>query len=275
MVKVLIIGSNSYIGKAVKNYLDSETDYDVNSISVRNISIVPDMFIGYKVVIDVIGIAHIKETVENRQIYHAVNYTLTVDIANAAKKAGVQQFILLSSMSVYGLTVGRITKNTVPHPNTVYGKSKFQADEEIKKLENETFKFVCIRPPMVYGENCKGNYQRLRKFALKFPVFPSYANKRSMIYIGNLVEFVRTTIQFERSGLFFPQNAEYVNTARMVELIAYNHNKNIRLTKAFNWVIRIIPSKVVKKVFGDLIYEPVDTVDKYGFEESIRLAEQK
>ena len=61
----------------------------------------------------------------------------------------------------------------------------------------------------------------------------------------------------------------------MVELIAYNHNKNIRLTKAFNWVIRIIPSKVVKKVFGDLIYEPVDTVDKYGFEESIRLAEQK
>ena len=176
-------------------------------------------------------------------------------------------------MSVYGLTVGRINKKTPVNPMNAYGKSKAEADAAIEKLADKSFKFACLRPPMVYGKGCKGNYPRLRKFALKSPIFPQIANKRSMVYIGNLCEFVKEVIDFEKSGLFFPQNEEYTNTSMMVQAIAAANNKKIRMIKVFNLFMKICKIDIVKKVFGDLVYEKVDTVSKYGFRESIELTE--
>lgn len=275
MKNVLIAGANSYIGESVKTYLmQYQDEYAVSEIDAKGLIPTADMFKGIDIVFCVVGIAHIKETSKNRHVYFEINRDLVVSIARAAKEAGVKQFVLLSSMSVYGLKVGHIRKNTRPHPVTAYGKSKFQADEEIKKLVSDNFKFVCLRTPMVYGHNCKGNYQALRKFALKSPIFPDYENQRSMIYIGNLCEFVKECIDLESQGLFFPQNAEYTNTSRMVELIAKEHGKKIKLTRIFNWMLKIIPIGLIKKVFGNLTYELVDTVGKYGFEESIKLTEE-
>ena len=275
MKNILIAGTKSYIGESFKTFLDQFPDkYIVHEIATKDLKPTPDMFKGIEVIFCVAGIAHIKETNKNRHLYFDVNRDLVVAIARAAKEAGVKQFILLSSMSVYGLEVGHIRKKTEPHPLTAYGKSKLQADEEIKKLEDDNFIFACLRPPMVYGKNCKGNYQTLRKFALKSPVFPDYKNQRSMIYIGNLCEFIKVCIDFERRGLFFPQNAVYTNTSKMVEMIAKKHGKKIKLTKVFNWAIKIAPVGIVKKVFGDLTYECVDTVGKYGFADSIRLTEE-
>lgn len=275
MKRVLITGANSYIGESVRNYLAQSPDnYTVDTKDTIGWIPKPSDFVGYDVVFNVAGIAHIKETPKNRHLYYAINKELVVDIAKAAKAGGVRQFVLLSSMSVYGLEIGRITKDTNPNPITAYGDSKLGADEEIKKIEDTCFKFACLRPPMVYGKDCKGNYQRLRSFALKAPIFPNYENKRSMIYIGNLCEFVKDTIDEERRGVFFPQNAEYTNTSEMVRTIAEAHGKKIRLTKAFNWAIKVCYVGVVKKVFGDLEYEQVDTIGKYGFKESIRLSEE-
>lgn len=275
MKKILITGANSYIGDSVKAYLQKYPDlYMVDVIETKRLIPPKELFIGYDVVFNVAGIAHIKESDSNRHLYYEVNRDLVVNIAKMAKEAGVKQFILLSSMSVYGKTVGRINKSDVPAPNTAYGESKYQADEEIKKLEDESFIFTCLRPPMVYGKDCTGNYQALRKFALKSPVFPNYKNQRSMIYIGNLCEFVKECIDQEKRGLFFPQNAEYTNTSEIVEQIAEEHGKKIRLMKGFGWAIQLGKPGVVKKVFGDLVYEPVDIVEKYGLKESIKLTEE-
>ena len=176
-------------------------------------------------------------------------------------------------MSVYGLVTGFICKDTPLKPVNSYGKSKAEADIRIEKMVDENFKFVCLRPPMVYGKGCKGNYQTLRKAALKFPFFPDFYNKRSMIYIENLCEFIKQCIDMEKNGLFFPQNDEYVNTSNMVHYIAKYNNKKLVLTKIFNVFIKMFNINIVKKVFGNLIYEKVDTVNKYGFEESIKLTE--
>ena len=273
--KILITGAKSYIGETAKEYLLREPEkYKVDIMEAKGLKPVPDMFKGYDVVFNVAGIAHIKETAENRHLFYEVNRNLAIDIAKAAKEAGAKQLILLSSMSVYGLVTGHITKNTIPHPINAYGDSKLQADEEIKKLEENNFKFACLRPPMVYGKGCKGTYQVLRKFVLASPVFPYYNNKRSMIYIGNLCEFVKQVIDSEKAGLFFPQNAIYTNTSEMAELIAKIHNRNTFFTGIFNWVITLVPLSVVKKVFGDLTYEQVDLVNKFTFEESILLTEK-
>lgn len=274
MKNILIAGAKSYIGESFKDYLEQYPNkYTVSVIDTKGLKLEADFFKDIDVVFCVVGVAHIKETAANRQLYFDVNRDLVISIARVAKGAGVKQFILLSSMSVYGLTIGHIRKDTEPNPDTAYGESKLQADEKIKELENEDFIFTCLRPPMVYGENCTGNYQRLRNFVLKSPIFPKYENKRSMIYIGNLCEFAKECIDKEKSGLFFPQNSEYVNTRKMVELIAEIHGKKIKLTKIFNWALKIAPLRIVKKIFGDLTYEKVDVVDKYGLEKSIRNTE--
>ncbi|MBR5682088.1 MAG: glycosyltransferase [Ruminococcus sp.] len=274
MKKIMITGAGSYIGECVKDYLLSEPDkYSVDIIDTMGFEPKPDDFAGYDVVFNVAGIAHIKETDENRALYFKVNRDLVIKIAKAAKAGGVKQFVLLSSMSVYGKLTGRISKKTKAAPTNAYGKSKAQADAAIAKLADDSFRFACLRPPMVYGKGCKGNYQTLRKFALASPVFPDYRNKRSMVYIGNLCEFVKQVIDEEKSGLFFPQNAEYVNTSEMVRRIARLNGEKIRLTGLFNAGIKLAKFNVVKKVFGDLIYEKVDTVDKFGFEDSISLTE--
>lgn len=276
MKKVLITGANSYIGEAVKEYLLQEPEkYLVDIKDTIDWTPEKEDFIGYDVVFNVAGIAHVKETVKNRQLYYTVNKDLAVKIAKNAKEGGVKQFILLSTMSTYGMAVGHITKETPTCPSGAYGMSKVCADEEIEKLEDYSFKFACLRPPIVYGKGCKGNYQRLRSFALKAPFFPKHANQRSMIFIGNLCEFVKRCIDQEKQGLFFPQNAEYINTSEMVRLIAEEHGKKIKLTKLFNWAIKMFQVDFVKKVFGDLTYEKVDLVDKYGFRESIRLTERE
>lgn len=274
MKHVLITGAGSYIGESVREYLSQWPDeYVVSTLETKGLKPEKSIFEDIDVIFCVAGIAHIKETAENRHLYFDVNRDLVVEIAKAAKEAGVRQFILLSSMSVYGMETGRITKATEPKPVSAYGQSKLEADEQVKKLVDDSFKFACLRPPMVYGKGCKGNYQALRQFALKSPIFPNYKNERSMVYIGNLCEFVKDCIDQERSGLFFPQNAEYTRTSDMVKMIAECHGKHIALTRLFNPAVKIAPLNVVKKVFGSLTYEPVDTIDAYSLEESIRATE--
>ena len=274
MKRVLITGLHSYIGDSVRDYLIKEKNYLVEFIDTIGLVPKPELFVGYDVVFNVAGIVHIKETKNNSHLYFDINRDLVYRIAEAAKQGGVSQFILLSSMSVYGKITGHISKNTIPQPNTSYGKSKLEADNLIFNLSDKSFKFACIRPPMVYGKNCKGNYKLLRRIALKSPVFPNINNNRSMIYIGNLCEFVKKCIDQGFDGVFFPQNADYVNTSRLVQLISSEHNKKIKLISFFNWIIKIIPIKTMQKVFGSLTYEPDDIVDKFSFEESISLTER-
>ena len=229
MKKVLITGADSYIGEYVKTYLlQYQDEYKIQMIDTVGWNPAVDEFSDFDVVFCVVGIAHIKERDDNRHLYYDINRDLVVRIAKAAKEGGVKHFILLSTMAVYGIVTGYITKDMPVNPINAYGKSKAEADDEIRKLADDKFKFACLRPPMVYGKKCKGNYQSLRRFALRSFIFPNCDNKRSMIFIGNLCEFVKQCIDNESDGLFFPQNAEYTNTSKMVKLIAECSKESFR-----------------------------------------------
>ncbi len=275
MKKILITGKNSYIGTSVENWLMKEPDkYEVDTISLRSDSWENKDFSEYDVVFHVAGIAHIKEKSDNQDLYYKVNRDLAYETAKKAKEEGVGQFIFLSTMSVYGLENGVIDENTPLNPKSNYGKSKLQAEELIKPLEDDNFKVTILRPPMVYGKGCKGNYPKLVKLAKITPVFPDINNKRSMIYINNLSELIRLIIENEESGLFLPQNAEYVKTSDLVRLISEQHGKKVITIKLFNPLLKIIRHKVISKVFGSLYYcQSISKLDKgyaiYNFHESV------
>lgn len=279
MKNILITGANSYIGTSFEKWLEREpSKYKVETLNMRDSSWKTQDFSRFDVVFHVAGIAHIKETTENEKLYYEINRDLAYETAKKAKQDGVSQFIFLSSMSVYGLENGLIDNQTKLNPNTAYGKSKIEAEELIKPLEDETFKIAILRPPMVYGKGCKGNYQRLAKLALKTPLFPNIDNKRSMIYIDNLSEFTKKIIDNQSRGLYFPQNTEYVNTSDMVSKIAEQHNKKIVLTKLFNPMLKMINISTINKVFGSLVYEKSmssyqDNYNVVIYEESISKTE--
>lgn len=256
MKKILVTGSNSYVAKSFERWLGNfSPKYSIDLISLRNASWKDSDFSKYDVVFHVAGIAHIKETKENSDLYYKVNRDLAYETALKAKNDGVKQFIFLSSMSVYGIDNGVINKDSTLNPKSNYGSSKLQAEKLVRNLENEDFKTAIIRPPMIYGKGCKGNYNRLAKLALKTPVFPSIKNNRSMIYIDNFCEFVRSLIDDSSSGVFFPQNEQYVCTSEMVKLIAEKHEKKIRFTRLFNPILTLFNTTTINKVFGDLVYE--------------------
>lgn len=258
MKKILITGAGSYIGTAFENYLEQFGDeYSVDTVDMVDGSWREKSFSGYDAIFHVAGIAHIKETKDNAHIYYEVNRDLVKDVVEKAKSDNVKQFVFLSSMSVYGLTKGRITEKTKLNPNTNYGKSKFEAENLIAPLQDEKFNVVILRPPMIYGKDCKGNYRTLRKFALKLKFFPYVKNERSMLYVENLCEFVKLMIDNNESGVFFPQNDEYTNTSEMVKAIAAAHGRKVRLVKGFGWALKFLGlfTKLVNKAFGSLTYD--------------------
>ena len=210
--RILVTGVNSYIGNAFRSYMEQfPEETEVVGISVRNDAWKTLDFSGYDCVFDVAGIAHadtghVSEEVKKQ--YYAVNCDLTVALAKKAKEAGVGQFVFMSSAIVYGdsAPIGFqrvITRETSPAPADFYGDSKLQAEKGILPLGDEHFRIAVLRPPMIYGKDSKGNYPVLSKMAQKLPVFPKVENQRSMLYIGNLVEFVHLIIKNEEEVFSF------------------------------------------------------------------------
>lgn len=269
MKKVLITGKNSYIGTSVENWLLKEPDnYHVDKIDMKDGSWKEKDFSKYDVVFHVAGIAHVSSDPKMEDLYYKVNRNLTVEAANKAKAEGVKQFIFMSSIIVYGDSTSSkrvINRETVPTPSNFYGDSKLQAEEGIKLLESDIFKVVIVRPPMIYGKGSKGNYPKLSKLAKITPVFPDIDNERSMLHIDNLCEFIKLMIENKETGLFFPQNGEYVKTSNLVKTISKVHGKKVILTNKFNGIINLFHKiSLVNKLFGNLVYDTLLSDYDYG-----------
>lgn len=257
MKRILIVGEGSFIGSSIQEWLLRNRDsYKVTTITSKfNLWKGMD-FARYDVVINVAGIAHIKIKPKMEPLFYKVNRDLAVNLAKKAKAEGVKQYIYLSSMNVYGDINDEINRGTNPSPENFYGNSKLQADLLLQELNEVDFKVISIRPPVVYGKGCKGNYNILEKIARWSFVFPDYKNIRSMIYIGNLCEFVELIIANEERGIYHPQNKDYISTSELVELIAGEFGKKIYLVKWFNLLISFLSKRVrsVNRAFGDDYY---------------------
>ncbi|MDD3333930.1 MAG: NAD-dependent epimerase/dehydratase family protein [Eubacteriales bacterium] len=255
MKRVLITGASSYLGGQIAAFL-TQNGMEAELLSVRGR--LPDSaFHGYDCVVHTAGLAHQRETEENAAKYDLVNRELAVKVALAAKEQGVKQFVFFSSMSVYGLFCGSITAQTRPAPNTAYGTSKLNAERELAALEDDSFRIAVLRPPMVYGKGCKGNYPRLVKLILTLPVFPKVRSKRSMLHIDVLCAFVERLISSGQGGLYFPQNREYVSMDALVSEVAKAHRRRVCQIPGFGWLLRLLAPHIstIGKLFGDLTYD--------------------
>ena len=277
--RVLITGAGSYIGEYVKTYAEEHyPDITFDTLDMLDPNWREYDFTGYDAVYHVAGIAHAdvgKVSEEEKEKYYAVNTDLAIEVAKKAKESGVHQFIFMSSMIVYGDSApfGKekmIGRDTVPTPANFYGDSKWQADKGVRALADKDFKVAVLRPPMIYGKGSKGNYPKLAKLAKKLPIFPEVDNKRSMLYIENLCEFICKLILCGEGGIYFPQNKEYAKTSEIVNIIAKSSGKKSKNFKVLRPAVKIagkVPGKIknlVNKAFGNSCYE--QELSEYSFE---------
>ena len=110
---------------------------------------------------------------------------------------------------------------------------------------------------MIYGPNSKGNFPRLAKFATKTPVFPAWHNKRSMLFIDNLSEFVKQAILRQLSGTYYPQNKELADTVEIIRFFAKEAGHKVWITKLLNpfvWLGSFV-LQPINKMFATYHYD--------------------
>ena len=290
MKKVLITGAGSYVGESVRAYIlkTAPGQFEMDAVDTMNDAWRKADFSQYDVVYHVAGIAHVNADPKMEPLYYKVNRDLTIEVARAAKAAGVKQFIFMSSQIVFhesqSLKTEVLTAETKEHPNGFYGDSKLQAEKGLEKLDldgnnlNLNRMKVCIlRPPMIYGPNAKGNFPRLAKLATKVPIFPCWHNKRSMLYIDNLAEFVKQAILRELSGTYYPQNRELADTVEVIRFFAKASGHKVWITRLLNpfvWLGSFV-LQPLNKMFATYYYDPEMSKMDFdyqlvSFEESLR-----
>ena len=283
MKKVLITGAGSYVGESVRRYiLSTSSDFEIDAVDTMNDAWKEAEFSKYDVVYHVAGIAHVNADPKMEPLYYKVNRDLTIEVARAAKAAGVKQFIFMSSQIVFhesqSLKTEVLTSETKENPNGFYGDSKLQAELGIKPLEDENFKVCILRPCMIYGPNAKGNFPRLAKLATKVPLFPEWHNKRSMLYIDNLAEFVKQAVLRGLSGTFYPQNRELADTVEIIRFFAKAAGHKVWITRLMNpfvWLGSFV-LQPINKMFATYYYAPEMSKMDFdyqlvSFEESLKL----
>lgn len=286
-MRVLIVGKNSYIGDHIERWLSDR------GCSVFQLDVLADDWLtfdysGFDTIVHVAGIVH-QPNCHDWDLYKRVNADMPVAIARKAKESGVKQYVFFSTMGVYGvdkkLTPNIIGANTPLAPDDMYGKSKLMAEEGLRKLQDDQFRIVCVRPPSVYGKGCRGGYiLGFASIVKLLPIIPQVYNnvKQSFIYIDNLSELVYQIVVNNLDGVFCPQDDKSVSANELLQAIAFGMGKKYRSSSLLGIFVRLICFlPIVKKAYGGIVYDTnLSTINNINyvvvpFEEGIRRTMEK
>ena len=264
-MKILLTGASGFVGSRLLN--TSELKKETRSVSLQKTAPQKVDFSGIQTVIHCAGIAHRMEPTPD-ELYFQVNRNLTLEFAKASKAAGVKQFIFLSTIKVYGLDYSStpISLTTPCHPNDAYGQSKYEAEQELLKLEDETFKVAIIRPPLIYGPGAKGNLLKLMQLASGNKPIPlgNIRNERSMVFVDNLTALIDHIIEHQVSGTYLPSDSPTLSTSELMKEILQNINpskKLLPIPKIGQQLIGLLKPAFAQRLFKSLV---VDSSDSYS-----------
>lgn len=253
-MKLLLTGSNGFVGSY---FLEKYSDkYEIKKFSFLNDNFEELRLDDIDVVIHLSAFVH-QMGGASFEVYEKINVIQTVELAQKAKRAGVKQFLFMSTVKVYGEEADIVyTENSACNPKDEYGKSKLKAERELLKLEDKSFKISIIRTPIVYGFGAKANIKNLIDLVKKAPLLPfgEIQNRRSMVFVGNLCHLIDEVITQRQDGIFLASDDEPLSTTRFIELIAKSLGKRIILVKIpfFESLLKLFKPSFYKRLYGSL-----------------------
>jgi nucleoside-diphosphate-sugar epimerase len=247
-MKVLVTGANGFIGYALCNKLLDynwkvkgivrSKNYNYRFLSGIDISqlgsIGPrtdwsEAIVGMDCVVHLAAQVHIMKsgTSDPLTLFREINVAGTERLAREAALANVSRFVYISSVKVNG--EGRSTpynEEDIQQPQDAYSISKWEAEKVLNIISNETgMETVIIRSPLVYGPCVKANFLRLLKLVESGVPLPlaSINNRRSLIYLGNLVDAIITCMKNPKASgqTYFVSDGDDVSTPELIRRIGY------------------------------------------------------
>ena len=171
-MKVLVTGSHGYIGSVTVPVLraaghdvtgldsllyrgcdlfEAEDAAPVLELDVRDVR--PEHLAGFDAVVHLAALSNDPLGDLDREQTLEINYRATVQVARAAKEAGVGRFVFSSSCSMYGASGedDLVDEDAPLRPLTAYAESKVRAEEELARLADADFAPVFMRNATAYG----------------------------------------------------------------------------------------------------------------------------
>ena len=240
--RVLITGANGFVGKSLVKKLSEINRYDILAITrseegdwplgVKHLKVdhlldcSPELS-GVKAIVHLAGRAHVmvEKSTNPLEAYREINVNVTLALALQAAKAGVKRFIFISSIKVNGehTAVGKpFSADDIPAPKDPYGVSKLEAEEGLKKIaETYDMEVVIIRPVLVYGPGVRTNFESIMSWIAKglpLPLGSVTRNKRSLVSVDNLVDFIEVCINHPAAvnEIFLVSDGEDLSTAELL-----------------------------------------------------------
>jgi nucleoside-diphosphate-sugar epimerase len=241
---ILVIGGSGFVGsnlisklkKENINSLDKNPSPFYNDITtIGDIQKIDEIKIPSKIETVILLAAEHRDDVSPISLYYDVNVRGTKNVLDAMDKANVKNIIFTSSVAVYGLNKNNPNENHSLDPFNHYGKSKWQAEITIKDWyeKDPIGKSVTIlRPTVIFGERNRGNvYNLLKQISSgRFMMVGKGQNKKSMAYVGNIVSFIKSRLNYHENGYHVFNYADKPDFS-MIELTSLIEDKmNIKLS---------------------------------------------
>lgn len=277
MTRILVTGEDSFIGN---NFMRFSKNRDIEEVSLFTNKPEEIDFSPFDVVLHLVAIVHQSIKIDDKE-YFKINRDLCIRVAQQAKIAGVKQFIFLSTVKVYGQFIpGSDAWNEFSrcNPDDAYGKSKYEVELELKKLESKDFIVSIVRTPLVYGTGVRANMKNIIKLVNIFPVLPfgKVNNKRNFTYVENLVELIDRIVELKASGVFIAMDEEPLSTTELVKLISSALNKKRILIQVPSFVIKAGKSlmpKIFDRLYGSFVLDNTHTKKILGYKPSVTARE--
>ena len=245
-MKILVTGANGFVGKSLCAALRSDGHTLVATVRASNTKIDggeqvvvgsiegdtdwADALSGVEVVVHLAARVHVMndKALDPLTEFRKVNVDGTLNLAQQAAKAGVKRFIFISSIKVNGehtVSGKPFIEDDLPSPQDAYGVSKFEAEQGLLLIAQQTgMEVVITRPPLVYGQGVKANFasmMRTVKHGIPLPLGAIH-NKRSFVYVGNLVSFIIKCIDHPAAAneVFLVSDGHDLSTTELLQACA-------------------------------------------------------